>query len=105
MPVTPATQSAGGFRGILANDRAAPSIYSFKFDRSADQWQKQLIYEGEPVHSAPKDAKDRWALNDFARGSAGTGLHVSAIDIDGDGDLDLICPGKSGLYLLENLRR
>jgi hypothetical protein len=26
-------------------------------------------------------------------------------DIDGDGDLDLIAPGKSGLYLFENLSR
>ena len=26
-------------------------------------------------------------------------------DIDADGDLDLVCPGKSGLYLFENLRQ
>jgi hypothetical protein len=24
-------------------------------------------------------------------------------DIDGDGDIDILAPGKSGLYLLENL--
>ena len=29
---------------------------------------------------------------------------MTAIDIDRDGDLDLVCPGKSGLYLFENLR-
>ena len=29
---------------------------------------------------------------------------MTAIDIDKDGDLDLVCPGKSGLYLFENLR-
>ena len=28
---------------------------------------------------------------------------MTAIDIDRDGDLDLVCPGKSGLYLFENL--
>jgi hypothetical protein len=28
---------------------------------------------------------------------------MTAIDIDHDGDLDLVCPGKSGLYLFENL--
>ena len=28
---------------------------------------------------------------------------MTAIDIDSDGDLDLVCPGKSGLYLFENL--
>jgi hypothetical protein len=30
---------------------------------------------------------------------------MSAVDIDADGDLDLVCPGKSGLYLFENLGR
>ena len=39
----------------------------------------------------------------FPPGTAGTGLQLTAIDIDGDGDLDLVCPGKSGLYLFENL--
>ena len=27
------------------------------------------------------------------------------VDIDGDGDLDIVAPGKSGLYLLENLTK
>jgi hypothetical protein len=31
-------------------------------------------------------------------------LQMTPIDIDRDGDLDLVCPGKSGLYLFENLR-
>ena len=30
---------------------------------------------------------------------------MTAIDIDGDGDVDLVCPGKSGLYLFENLSK
>jgi hypothetical protein len=30
-------------------------------------------------------------------------LQVAVIDMDQDGDLDLVCPGKSGLYLFENL--
>jgi hypothetical protein len=33
----------------------------------------------------------------------GAGMQLPAIDMDGDGDLDLVCPGKSGLFLLENL--
>ncbi len=45
----------------------------------------------------------RDAQKDFPPGTAGTGLQMTAIDIDGDGDLDLVCPGKSGLYLFENL--
>lgn len=36
-------------------------------------------------------------------GPAGIGLDPKAIDIDGDGDLDLVTPGRSGLYLHENL--
>ncbi|HEY2154373.1 MAG TPA: hypothetical protein VGH33_02000 [Isosphaeraceae bacterium] len=36
-------------------------------------------------------------------GTAGTGLEIAVVDFDGDGDLDLVCPGKSGLYLFENL--
>ena len=30
---------------------------------------------------------------------------MAAVDFDGDGDIDLVCPGKSGLYLFENLGR
>ena len=86
-----------------------PCIYYFKFDRAAANGQgarsRHVIYEGEPAKNAPAAAKDRWALKDFARGSAGTGLQMSVTDIDGDGDLDIVCPGKSGLYLLENLRK
>ena len=46
---------------------------------------------------------ERDALKDFPAGTAGTGLQMTAIDIDRDGDIDLVCPGKSGLYLFENL--
>jgi hypothetical protein len=38
-------------------------------------------------------------------GRVGGGMQIPVIDIDGDGDLDLICPGKSGLFLLENLTK
>ena len=82
----------------------APCVYSFAFDRSQSRWVKEVIYEGTPAKDAPKEAKDRWALDDFERGSAGTGLQMDAQDMDGDGDIDLVCPGKSGLYWFENLR-
>jgi len=36
-------------------------------------------------------------------GTAGGGLKIEVVDIDKDGDLDIVCPGKSGLYLFENL--
>lgn len=80
-------------------------VFYYQFDRAAAKWIKHEIFHGDPALNAPKDAKDRWALKDFPKGSAGTGLQMAAIDIDKDGDIDLVCPGKSGLYLFENLGR
>jgi hypothetical protein len=37
-------------------------------------------------------------------GSVGAGHYPVVIDLDGDGDLDVILPGKSGLHLLRNQR-
>ncbi len=53
--------------------------------------------------NAPAEGGKRDAQKDFPSGTAGTGLEVPAVDMDGDGDLDLVCPGKSGLYWFENL--
>jgi hypothetical protein len=36
-------------------------------------------------------------------GTVGFGINTQAVDIDGDGDVDVVAPGKSGLYLFENL--
>jgi uncharacterized protein (DUF3820 family) len=78
-------------------------VFYYSFDRESGAWNKHTIFHGDPALNAPKDAKDRWALKDFPKGTAGVGLQVAVIDIDKDGDLDLVCPGKSGLYLFENL--
>ena len=75
----------------------------YRFDPAAKSWSKHVIFQGEPAKDAPAKAADRLALNDFPAGTAGTGLQMTAIDVDADGDLDLVCPGKSGLYLFENL--
>ena len=73
----------------------------YHFDPQAKNWVKHVIFQGEPAKNAPEKAEQRLALKDFPPGTTGTSLQITAIDIDGD--LDLVCPGKSGLYLFENL--
>ena len=90
---------------VEPGDTQAPVVFSFQYDRTSGKWRKETIFRGEPAPNAPPKAQDRWALKDFPRGSAGTGLQMAAVDFDGDGDIDLVCPGKSGLYLFENLGR
>jgi HEAT repeat protein len=57
-------------------------VYYYKFDTSTKNWTRHIIHEG---------------------GRVGFGINTAVVDIDGDGDLDVVAPGKSGLYLLENL--
>jgi len=58
-------------------------IYYYTYDKQANAWQRHAIEEG---------------------GSAGFGLMPEIGDVDGDGDFDIVCPGKSGLYLFELVR-
>ncbi|HLJ53864.1 MAG TPA: VCBS repeat-containing protein [Chthonomonadaceae bacterium] len=53
----------------------------YRYNRRAKAWEKVIIDEG--THT-------------------GTGLQLTAVDLRRTGRLDLICPGKSGLYLFEN---
>jgi hypothetical protein len=57
-------------------------VYYYTFDRPQGKWQRHLISEG---------------------GEVAFGINTQAADIDNDGDIDIVAPGKSGLYLLENL--
>ncbi len=56
-------------------------IYSYEFNREVGKWSRRTVSEG---------------------GRVGWGLSPAAADIDDDGDLDLVCPGRSGLHLLIN---
>lgn len=53
--------------------------------------------------NAPKKTFERFVIDRATR--TGFGLKATTADLDEDGDIDIICPGKSGLYWFENLRR
>ncbi|WP_422931033.1 FG-GAP repeat domain-containing protein [Singulisphaera sp. PoT] len=74
----------------------------YDFDKVKGEWARHVIFQGEPAKNAPAEGAKRSAQKDFPEGTVGTGLQITAIDIDKDGDIDLVCPGKTGLYLLEN---
>ncbi|MBI1176407.1 VCBS repeat-containing protein [bacterium] len=57
-------------------------IYRYQFDKALGKFQRYAIQTNGP---------------------AGVGLDPKAVDLDGDGDLDLVLPGRSGLYWYENL--
>ncbi len=57
-------------------------VYWYDFDATQKQWHRHVISEG---------------------GSVGFGINTDARDMDQDGDIDIVAPGKSGLYLFENL--
>jgi HEAT repeat protein len=59
-------------------------IYYYNFDSATQNWTRHVVSEG---------------------GRVGFGINTAVVDIDGDGDLDIVAPGKSGLYLLENRTR
>ncbi len=47
-----------------------------------------------------------WSRHTIDYGSkAGGGLQMAVVDIDGDGDMDVVSGGKSGLFLAENLSK
>jgi hypothetical protein len=81
---------------------AEPCLFLYKYNRGTSTWSKSVVYLGDPAPAAPLNPEQRDALKDFRAGSAGTGLQMAIHDMDADGDVDIVAPGKSGLYWFEN---
>ena len=79
---------------VEPGDTQASVVFAYQYDRSAGKWLKETIFRGEAAVNAPPKAQDRWALKDFRRGTPVPALQMAAIDIDQDGDIDLVCPGR-----------
>ena len=60
----------------------APCVYYYDFEKSTRLWRRHTMHEG---------------------GRVGLGINTYVADMDEDGDIDVVAPGKSGLYLFENL--
>lgn len=61
------------------------------------------VYWYEMLHDGGKVQWKRHIIDYSSR--AGGGMQIPVVDIDGDGDLDVVVAGKSGLFLFENLGR
>ncbi|PYV90204.1 MAG: VCBS repeat-containing protein [Acidobacteria bacterium] len=72
---------------------------------------RYLAHEGDPGAYEPLGLywyrlgeKGQYIKHVIDYGSkAGGGIQTPVVDIDGDGDLDLVAPGKSGLFLFEQI--
>lgn len=93
--MTPADINRDGRMELITGKR----YYAHEHDPGANEplgvyWYEALDAEG---------TKWRRHMLDYATRTGG-GMQIPVVDIDGDGDLDIIVAGKSGLFLFENLR-
>jgi hypothetical protein len=69
------------------------------------EFEPLVLYRYTPqkaVEAAPIDWT-RHTINEG--GEVGGGLQIRVADMDGDGDMDIVASGKTGLFLIENLSR
>ena len=75
-------------------------------DTATGMTRERLDDQSPPPSSSapavPLNPEHHDGLKDFRRGSAGTGLQMVVGDMDQDGDLEIVTPGKSGLDWFEN---
>jgi hypothetical protein len=71
-----------GHEGKDPGEYDARGIYSYRFLPATRSWKRRTIHAG-----------DRVAF----------GLDPKIVDVDGDGDLDIVTGDRSGFYLLENI--
>jgi len=86
-----------GRRDIVTGKR----FYAHEHDPGANE--PLGLYWYEPFNSPGRIQWRRHIIDYSTR--TGAGLQIPVVDIDGDGDLDVVVAGKSGLYLFENLTK
>jgi hypothetical protein len=93
--VTFADLNGDGRRELITGKR----FYAHEHDPGANE--PLGIYWYETIQTSTGMQWKRHIIDYSTR--AGGGMQIPVIDIDGDGNLDIIVAGKSGLFLFENL--